>query len=85
MGQIHDVTGGGRFVMPASFRAEGTAATAANVPDLAHSARRTARYKPLSRAAQPTRRPTQARPLEIRATLLHSYCRVSILSAAPVL
>ena len=35
-----------------SFRAEVTAATAANVPDLALSARRTARCKPFSRAAR---------------------------------
>ena len=42
----------------ASFRAEVTAATAAGVPDLARSARRTARSKPLSRAAQHIRRPT---------------------------
>ena len=65
----------------ASFPLKVTAATAANVPDPAHSAHRTARCKPLSRAAQHTRRPTQARPLAIRPALLHSCCRLSSRSA----
>ena len=60
-----------------SFRAEVTAATAAGEPVLDHSARRTACCKALSRSAQYIRRPTQARPLEIRPTLLHSPCRWS--------
>ena len=59
---------------PASFPLKVTALTAAGEPDITRSARRAACCKALGRAAQHIRRPTRARPLHLRSTLLHFTC-----------